>query len=203
MPDYKRTQSFYDLEHYPYTPNPSQIDLDNWEREVTQGGVFHQDPKHPEIVYPLKIPLSITRYRLLDGNEYLVSKQKWIGVNSFGDTQHRNVSNVEYYEQPEFDHQRVEDKNNPRSMIVKATGIRNILKIYTLTFSPENADSLYNMVPQADRRMLNFAVKDEAASGIARAVKTFEEFRNKTFDELYNIPPLNEQQIQTQAKSRR
>ena len=35
MADYRKTQSFYDLEKYPYSPNPSQIDLDNWEREVS------------------------------------------------------------------------------------------------------------------------------------------------------------------------
>ena len=188
MVDYRKTQTFYDLEKYPYAPNPSQIDLDNWEREVSVGGVFHQDPNHPEIHYPLKIPLSITRYKTLDGNEYLISKQKWIGLNSFGDLQHRNVSNVEYYEQPLFEHQRVEDKNNPRNMIVKATAVRDMLKIYTLAFSIENADSLYNMVPEAERRRLTFSVKDEAAAGVAKNVKTYEEFRNKTFDELYNPP---------------
>ena len=34
-------------------------------------------------------------------------------------------------------------------MIVKATAVRDMLKIYTLGFSIENADSLYNMVPEA------------------------------------------------------
>ena len=77
--------------------------------------------------------------------------------------QHRNVSNVEYYEQPLFEHQRVEDKNNPRNMIVKATAVRDMLRIYTLVFSVENVDSLYNMVPEPERRRLTFSVKDEGS----------------------------------------
>ena len=190
MADYRKTQSFYIAENYPYTPSGSQVDLENWEKEVAPGGVFNQDAKHPEIHYPLKIPLSINRFRSLDGNEWILTKQRWVGVNGFGDPQHRNISNLEYYDKPEFIHERVEDKNNPRNIVTKATDIREINRIYTLPFSPEALDQIYNDTPIADKRRLTFSVKDEAAAGIVRDIKKYEDLRNKSFDELYNVPPI-------------
>ena len=88
-------------------------------------------------------------------------------------------------------------------MIVKATAVRDMLKIYTLVFSVENVDSLYNMVPEPEKRRLTFSVKDEAAAGIAKNVKTYEEFRNKSFDELYNPPTATPAITNEQTKGRR
>lgn len=184
MPDFKKTQSYYEQERFPFQKNPHQIDLENWESEVSQMGVFHQDAKRPEIKYPRKIPVTIKRIRAIDGNEYLLTNQRWEGINRFGDLKYRGVSNVEMYDEPRFDHRAEVDKNNPNTWNTKTVGVIETIKRYTLPFTVENLDRLIEQTPPDYRRTLSLSVKDEAVPGIVREIKRVEDLRDKPLDDL-------------------
>ena len=85
---------------------------------------------------------SIIRVRLLDGSEKLYSLGQIIGYDSFGMRRSISADFCENYNKTIFGYDRKYE--NASSMIITyTTGPMKVETVYTLDFSPENVDMLY------------------------------------------------------------
>jgi hypothetical protein len=195
--DQKGFEIFYSKIIDPQTGKP-------YEQRDSSGVIIRQSDGLPPARY---IPHTIVRLKSIDENEYLYTLGHLHGFNSFGDHVSYYVHKPEVYTKTFFDKQRKYDAREQRIIeVVKSPN--GSQEVYTLSFSPENLDSIYaNTVkkntPQIYRggrnrritsavgKPVNLVVKDEQ-SGIAINVewssmeKSYELFRNKSFAYLFN-----------------
>jgi len=212
MPDYKKTQGYYTKETFPYVVNGDQFDEERFEKNIKRpvfvdgqstpaSYEYRQDKEHPDIHYPLRIPITIKRIRAINGIEYILTNRRCSGINQIGDIIYRNSDNIECYYETTFEHKAEQDANDPTLFTKKAVAVLETITHYTLEFNDENLEKVWNDVPDNLKKTVSLVVKDEALQGIVRAVKTFEEFKNKPLDELLN-PPLSPLDVQQQQRKR-
>ncbi len=188
-------ESFYSKIIDPQTGKP-------YEQRDSDGSLIKQSDGLPAARH---IVHTIVRLRSIDGNQYLYTLGHIHGFNSFGDHVSYYVHKPESYNKTFFDRQRRYDQREQR-IIEVATSPIGQQEIYTLPFSSENVDSLFQKTikkdtPQIYRiggrnrkaisKPVNFVVKDEQ-SGTSFAVewstieKTLEIFKTKSFEYLFN-----------------
>ena len=186
--DYERTKKYYDdmKQANPnttikYIPLGDEIEYHKWEKRCKDAdGNWHQDPKHPEIKYPLKATQSIYRVMTREG-EKLKSSQRWTGLNAYLDPQHIDRIEPETYIETLFTKRRIQDPNNRDNIITEPAAVGTQTTKYEIDFTPENLDSLYNM---RDEGFCNLALLDKRRDVPPREVLSYDDFRNKAFDEL-------------------
>jgi hypothetical protein len=186
--DYERTRKYYtDLKQaHPtttikYEALADEIEYYKWVKRCQDSdGNWHKDPKKPEINYPLKSINCIIREMTRDG-EYLKSRQMWIGLNAYLDQQSISRVDPEIYTETLFGKRRIQDPNNRDNIITEPSGIASQTTKYTLPFTPENLDVLYEM---RDQGFCYLIVSDKRRDVPPRDVANYDDFRNKAFDAL-------------------
>lgn len=202
--DYERTKKYYtDLKtQYPqttikYEPNGDEIEYFKWIKRCQDiNGTWHQDPKHPELVYPLKSVNCIIREMTRDG-EKLKSRQRWIGLNAYLDEQPINRDDPEVYIETLFGKRRIQDPNNRDNIITEPAGIASQKTKYLIDFTPENLDKLWEM---REDGFCYLVVSDKRRDVAPREVLSYEDFRNKPHEELMK-PPIPAQANETATRA--
>ena len=211
--DYERTKKYYtDLKQaYPtttikYEALGDEVEYNKWIKRCQDvNGDWHQDPKHPEIKYPVKTAESIYRVMTRDG-EWLKSSQRWIGLNAYLDEQPINRIEPEVYVETTFAKRRVQDANNRDNIITEPSGVGSQITRYEVPFTPENFDTLYNM---RDSGYCNLALLDKRRDVAPREVINSDDMRKIPFDELMAslqpgaTVPANDQHKPTTTAARR
>jgi hypothetical protein len=144
----------------------------------------HQDADGKPVKYPLKHVNEIYRKRLADGTEWLVSRAQWWGLDMAG-----NPINQTFNDKECFDSILPIVKNTPKTkerdseMIREVTSIEHRIK-YTLPFSVENVQKLYDMT----NGRCNLVIMDESrGERPPYSVESFEHFRTREFDVLWDL----------------
>ena len=143
----------------------------------------HVDKDGKPLTYPLEYVDSIIRIRLADGTEWLKSTKQMLALDSAG-----NVMNLSLMYKECFDDVRPVVKNKPKDpkdrdseMIFETLSIQHNIK-YTMPYSPENVQKLYDMRNGA----CSLAIQDLTRDRPPYSVESPEHFKTRTFDELWD-----------------
>jgi hypothetical protein len=149
----------------------------------------NKDKEGKPLKYPLKSVNEIIRKRLVDGTEWILSRQEWIGLDQLG-----NAINISMIDKECFDDAlpiRVQKPENPKDdprfkdtkMILMIDRLEPRIK-YTEPFTPETAQKLYDM----KNGKCSLCIIDESgAAHYPVNVPSFEHFRDRPFDELWEL----------------
>ena len=142
-------------------------------------------------VYPEKIARTIIRVQDMNGNEWLKSKQMWIGMDRLGNEIPQSVSDPETYEDPQFKYEyKHKDPQDPLSPMERkpVAGTEHIKK-YMVPFTEESLQKALDIRPSIDMHSVNLTIMRVGAKGENRgspyAVETLDDFK-RPFDELYD-----------------
>jgi hypothetical protein len=144
----------------------------------------HVDAKGKPVKYPLKHVNSIIRVRTNDG-EYLKSRQQWWGLDEAGNPLNQTMDDKEVMDEirPVWKLRPENPKARDSKMIREVTGIEHRVK-YTLPFSAENAQKLWDM----RNGNCTLVLKDESKGDKPPySVDSIERFKTFEFDELWEM----------------
>jgi hypothetical protein len=131
----------------------------------------------------------IYRIRLVDGSEWLKSRQIWKGLDTAGNEVDLSMNDKEMYDsgRPMYSLKPENPKDNPRYKDTKMvrTIDRVVKKIkYTLPFSAEEAQKLYDM---RNGGRFGVVIIDESSDHPSVGDIPFEAFKSTPFDELWKM----------------
>ena len=131
----------------------------------------YTDAKGKPVIYPLKTVNGIIRKRIADGSEWLLSTQEWIAIDRSGNPLNLSMDLKECFDdilpivnyrkkEPDPKIRSITDKDidGDSEMIREVKNIQHRIK-YTLPFTPENVQNLYNM----KNGHCSLVLKDEAS----------------------------------------
>ena len=194
--NWKKTEEFYKTENYQYNKPADQIDFERWEQKVMRRGNYLDKAGDPT-QYPIKRLVQAKRLRNQDNAEFLKGFWEYTGVDGLGNRVTTTVQDPEVYIKPEFirELRAVKTKenpnpnpNDPQPTIVE---VRLNERVYMLPYTPENVDAMFEG-QQKNRVSMSIFEETEMGAILPRQVTSFEDFRNKSFDELYKVVPLVE-----------
>ena len=146
----------------------------------------HKDKDGKPLEYPVKYVNSIIKIRAADGSKWLKSRQQWWGLDEAGNPINQTMDDKEVFDdvlmiytlKPE------NPKARDSKMIREVTGVTSRIK-YTLPFTKENAEKLWNM----RNGNCSLVIKDESGGGdkSPRSVESFEQFASTLFSELWDL----------------
>ena len=110
----------------------------------------HVDSEGKPVKYPIKYVNEIIRKRLVDGTEWIKSRQEWIGLDQLGNAINISMNDKEMYDDvlPVYTLKPENPKDDPRFRDTKMVRIIDRLEQrikYTEPFSSETAQKLYDM----------------------------------------------------------
>ena len=143
----------------------------------------HINEKEEPLEYPLKYVTGIYRVRIPDMSEWLMSTQEWFGLDVFGNVLNISMNYKERYDdiRPVYANKAKNPKERDSEMILEITSIGHRMK-YTLPFTSENVDKLYEM--RNGKCIL--VLKDESQDRPPYSIDSFDHLKTRTFDELWD-----------------
>ena len=140
MANYQKTQELFEKEqnrtpNLKYKKSPAQLKEENWLASVTKsdgtfiqldlkavGAVptdFKSGPGEKPKKYPDKKVYCLFRIKKSDGSEWLVSRQKWVGLDRLGNETMKIFLDPETYDKPNFSYQnvRIVDNKNKTNIV--------------------------------------------------------------------------------------
>lgn len=203
--NWKKTEEFYKTENHPYHKPQEQIALERWEAKVMRRGQYMDKAGDPT-EYPIKRLVQAKRIRTPDNAEFLKGFWEYIGVDGLGNKVTTTVQDPEVYIKPEFIRElRLEKKTkenpnpNPNEPQPVITEVLLNERVYTVPYTPENVDKMFEG-QQKNRVSMSICEETELGAILPRQVTSFEDFRNKPFDDLYKPMPLVESDNITRQK---
>jgi hypothetical protein len=160
---------------------------------------FKSGPGEKPKKYPDKKVYCLFRIKKSDGSEWLVSRQKWVGLDRLGNETMKVFLDPETYDKPNFSYQnvRIVDNKNKTNIVndpfpkfeIKAATV-SYTKEPTLPFTLKSLEQLYAM---RDPEGIELVIKDKRINAAPRGGLTYEQFK-RPFDELWdwaNTPKFN------------
>jgi hypothetical protein len=119
----------------------------------------------------------IIRIKKADGTESLTSRQTWVGIDRFGNDMTKCFIDPELYDKPVFNYQ--SKPVNPNDMFSKT-------ERKAVSVTQKNLDQLYATCSNpADRKSIPLVIKNEGTDQSPRSITNPEDFKNRSFDELW------------------
>lgn len=149
----------------------------------------HVDKEGKPVKYPIKSVSEIIRKRLVDGTEWIISRQEWIGLDQLGNAINISMNDKEMYDDvlPVYALKPENPKDDPRFKDTKMVSYIQRLEPrikYTEPFNPETAQKLYDM----KNGKCSLVVIDESGRDHPPVnVPSFEHFKNSLFKELWEM----------------
>lgn len=147
------------------------------------------DSKGKPVKYPFKEVSEIIRRRLVDGSEWLQSRQMWWGLDSMGNQLNISMNDKECFDDvlPIYTEKPENPKDNPRLKDTKMIRVIDRLEPrikYTLPFSEKEAQRLYDM----RNGKCSLCLIDETGTDWPPInIPSFETFKNSDFQSLWEI----------------
>ena len=144
------------------------------------------DSEGKPLRYPIKYVNEIIRKRLVDGSEWILSRQMWYGLDQAGNAINISMNDKESFDDalPVYKLKPENPKDDPRfkdtKMINVIDRVESRIK-YTEPFTPETAQQLYDM----RNGKCGLVVIDGSSDHPPVSVPSFESFKNSSFQELF------------------
>jgi|GEM_PF-697304 hypothetical protein len=170
----KRTGSFYQAEDL----IKRELVPEDWQPRTKVNGT--------PVQYPLKTVNEIYRIRLVDGSEWLKSRQMWKGLDTAGNEIDLAMNDKKMYDcgRPQYSRKPEDPKDKSRDAKLVQTIDRVEKEIkYTLPFSPDEAQRLYDM---KNGQRCNLVIVDSSDHPPV-TVPSFEHFKSTPFEELWEM----------------
>jgi hypothetical protein len=192
LPDYimyKKELGWYEKVKSPKTGEYYQAE-DLIKRELVPEGWQppRVDSKGKPAKYPIKSVNEIIRKRLVDGTEWILSRQYWTGLDQLGNEVNISINDKEKYDDvlPVYTLRPENPKDNPRYKDTKMISVIDRLEKrikYTEPFTPETAQRLWDM----KNGKCSLCIIDESGGDYPPvSVPSFEQFK-APFDELWEM----------------
>ena len=144
--------------------------------------------KGKPIKYPIIRVNEIIRKRLVDGTEWLLSRQEMIALDGAGNEVNISMVDKEKYDDvlPIYTLKPENPKDNPRykdTKMVRAIDRLQSRIRYTEPFKPETAQKLYDM----KNGKCGLVIIDESNDHPGFGAVPFESFKNSSFQELWDM----------------
>jgi hypothetical protein len=192
LPDYSR----YKKEIGWYEKVKSQRDGEYFQAETLQKKELvaqswtppRLDGKGKPVKYPFKEVSEIIRKRLVDGSEWLLSRQMWYGLDAMGNELNISMNDKEKYDDvlPIYVEKPENPKDNPRfkdtKMVRVVDRLENRIK-YTEPFKADTAQKLYDM---KNGKCSLCVINEYGSDHPPVSVPSFEHFK-MPFDELWEM----------------
>ena len=138
--------------------------------------------KGKSVKYPLKHVNGIIRTRVTDGSEWITSTQEWWGLDQAGNPLNISMDLKESYDDifPVYKIKPENPRERDSKMIRELDRLEHRTK-YTLPFSPENVQKLYDM--RNGRCCL--VIRDQTQDKPPYDIPKLESFKNSRFEELF------------------
>ena len=133
--------------------------------------------------------MAIIRLRDAEGDEFLITKRRYIGYDSFGNEDPMYMPYPEMYSQPKFQYRTQIDFRTGQPMPI-THGPEGSIPHYLIAFSPEAVDDLYS---RKWSKAVHLAVKD-GITGEGKTCPTLEMLKFKSFDYIKNMEYLTPEQ---------
>jgi hypothetical protein len=148
----------------------------------------HVDKEGKPLKYPLKSVNEIYRIRLVDGSEWLKSRQEWTGLDQLGNAINISMNDKEMYDDvlPVYKLVPEDPKANPMHRDTKMKSVVDRLEQrikYTEPFTPDTAQRLYDM----RNGKCGLVLIDGSGDHPGVSVPSFEAFRDRPFEELWEM----------------
>jgi hypothetical protein len=151
------------------------------------------DSKGKPIKYPIKDVNEIIRKRLVDGSEWILSRQYWTGLDSTGNEVGFSMNDKDCFDDvlPVYSLKPENPKDNPRYKDIKMVStidrVERRIK-YTEPFKPETAKKLYDM----RNGKCSLCLIDKSGIGghgnhPSVSVSSFESLKNSVFQDLFEL----------------
>ena len=133
----------------------------------------------------------MVRVQAADEKEYLSSFQEWFAIDRLGNELNDTLRAPETWDNYTFIRNYMpKDRNNPDGpKEPKVTGIKSITHEFTMPFTTENADKLYEMRRTKAPGSVSLSIKrvgwDGNTLGHVYQVEKYEDFISKKFDDLW------------------
>jgi hypothetical protein len=144
------------------------------------------------IKYPVRHVLQIIRIKRIDGTEWLKSRGSIVGLDKAGNEVQHSFTDPEMYFKPYTHHElRRKDpknENSPLERVCVEAGLNphdNRYTEYTLPFSQENFDKLYEQRPTKESSSISMVIKLENSPEFPRQITNVESFSKKPFDDIW------------------
>jgi hypothetical protein len=187
---YKKEQGWYEKVRSKRTGEYNQAeDLIKRELVPADWKPPHVDKEGKPVKYPIKSVSEIIRKRLVDGTEWIISRQEWIGLDQLGNAINISMNDKEMYDDvlPVYALKPENPKDDPRFKDTKMVSYIQRLEPrikYTEPFNPETAQKLYDM----KNGKCSLVVIDESGRDHPPVnVPSFEHFKNSLFEELWEM----------------
>jgi hypothetical protein len=215
MPEFAKSEQQFKRENFPYPKPQEQIGFELWLSKVTNPstGTYYQLSDLPAenrrntplltsesqkqekdgnpVNYPIKHVLQMVRVQAADEKEYLSSFQEWFAIDKLGNELNEGIRAPETWDNYTFTRSYIpKDKNNPDGpKEPKVTGIKSIVHEFTMPFTTENADRLYEMRRTKAPGSVSLSIKrvgwDGTPMGHVYQVEKYEDLISKKFDDLW------------------
>ncbi|MGI0002460.1 MAG: hypothetical protein ACRD42_05215 [Nitrososphaeraceae archaeon] len=187
---YKKEQGWYERVKSPKTGDFNQAEDLIRRESVTADWTPPRTSKGKAVKYPIHETSELIRKRLVDGTEWLLSRQMWYGLDSLGNEVNISMNDKEKYDEtrPQYVLRPEDPKANPQLKNTKM--VRTIDRLernikYTLPFNAKEAQRLYDM----KNGKISLCVIDESG-GVGDhppvTVPSFEHFK-MPFQELWEM----------------
>lgn len=214
MPDFAKSEEQFKRENFPYPKPQEQIGHELWLSKVINPstGTYYQLTDLPTenrhitpllksesheregttVTYPIKHVLQMVRIQAADEKEYLASFQEWFAIDRLGNELNDTMRGPdETWDNYTFIRNYMpKDRNNPDGpKEPRVTGIKSITHEFTMPFTTENADKLYEMRRTKAPGSVSLSIKrvgwDGDTVGHVYQVEKYEDFISKKFDDLW------------------
>jgi hypothetical protein len=147
-----------------------------------------KDKEGNPLKFPLKHVNEIIRKRLVDGTEWILSRQEWWGLDSLGNVNNISMMDKECFDDvlPVYTSKPENPKDDPRFKDTKLVRVIDRLESsikYTEPFNPETAQKLYDM----KNGKCGLVIIDGSGDHPPVSVPSFEHFKSTPFDELWEM----------------
>ena len=144
------------------------------------------------VTYPIKHVIQMVRVQAADEKEYLSSFQEWFAIDKLGNELNDTIRAPETRDNYTFIRNYMpKDRNNPDGpKEPRVTGIKSVTHEFTMPFTTENADKLYEMRRTKAPGSVSLSIKrvgwDGNTLGHVYQVEKYEDFISKKFDDLWD-----------------
>jgi hypothetical protein len=150
----------------------------------------HVDSEGKPVKYPIKYVNEIIRKRLVDGTEWILSRQEWWGLDQLGNAINISMNDKEMYDDvlPVYGQKAENPRDDPRFRDTKMISYISRLEPRIKYLEPFHRDIAQKLDMRNGKYGCGLVIIDESGGDHPGfSVPSFEHFKSTLFDELWEL----------------